>query len=467
VEGLFFNTPVRYKFLKQDAQELKYIKEFVQKAAFANTDIAFKLINEGHEIFKSTGNGSLEELVYLVYGKEVRDNLATVDYSEDDIRITGVVGNTLMARDTRKDQIIFLNKRNIKNPTLTNSADQAFKGSSGIGKYGFFILNLSMPANNYDVNVHPTKLEVRFNDESKIYKILYHAIKQALLNKEFLDNNENEQKDKYIENEFKFLTNHFAKEDSKQEKNTNDNKDLNKEYNKEEKVEEISSISNNSEIEEINQTDNKDDNKQQNVEQQEINLVKRENKRKVDYKYIGIIFKTYILVEIEHKIFLIDQHAAHERILYEQIKENYKNNIQTNTQMTLIPEVINLTHKEMEFIRENIDLFIKIGFDVEEFGDNTIKINGVPNIEYKSKTTNREMFLDILDEMMDNQRSSIKDIEERFIATVACKAAVKAGMDLGVEEVDFLIQNLLTLQNPYTCPHGRPTTVQISESEIK
>ena len=135
--------------------------------------------------------------------------------------------------------------------------------------------------------------------------------------------------------------------------------------------------------------------------------------------------------------------------------------------MTLIPEIINLTHKEMEFIKENKNLFEKIGFDVEEFGENTIKINGVPDIEYKSKTTNKEMFLDVLDEMTTNQRTSIKDIEERFIATVACKAAVKAGMDLTKEEVDFLIQNLLVLQNPYTCPHGRPTTVQINEDEIK
>ena len=489
VEGLFFNTPVRYKFLKQDAQELKYIKEFVQKVAFANPDISFKLIVDGGKSFKTTGNGSLEELVYLVYGKYVQDNLAVVDYTDGDIKITGVVGNTLIARDSRKDQIIFLNKRNIKNPTLTNSADQAFKGSSGIGKFGFFILNLDMPASFYDVNVHPTKMEVRFNDESRIYKALYHAIRQALLNKEFLDNNENENKEEYIENEFNFLTNHFTDNKEKELENkteTIENVQENQELqdvkyiqNVEEKnIEQPentpeNSNTTNSEIQNENKSDAskieeiKEELEQEVNEEKQNNLIRREEKRKVDYKYIGIIFKTYILVEIEHKIYLIDQHAAHERILYEQIKENYKNNIQNNSQMTLIPETIDLTHKEMEFIKENMDLFTKIGFDVEEFGDNTIKINGVPDIEYKSKTTNRAMFLDILDEMMNNQRSSIKDIEERFIATVACKAAVKAGMDLTAEEVDFLIQNLLTLQNPYTCPHGRPTTVQISEDEIK
>ena len=368
-----------------------------------------------------------------------------------------------MARDSRRDQIIFLNKRNIRNATLTSSADQAFKGSSGIGKYGFFILNIEMPADYYDVNVHPTKMEVRFNDESKIYKVLYHAIKQALLNKEFLNNNENENKNEYIQNEYNFLTNYFKKYNNNFEVKDYNKIDYNSQNNKNEQENEQENINY-----ENNKIENKFENKQliEDNPKEDSNLIRRENKRKIDYKYIGIIFKTYILVEIEHKIYLIDQHAAHERILYEQIKENYKNNIQNNSQMTLIPEVINLTHKEMEFIKENQELFTKIGFDVQEFGENTIKINGVPDIDYKSKITNRDMFLDILDEMMNNQRNSIKDIEERFIATVACKAAVKAGMDLTFEEVDYLIQNLLTLQNPYTCPHGRPTTVQISEDEI-
>ena len=473
VEGLFFNTPVRYKFLKQDAIEAKYIKEFVQRTAFANPDVAFKLVSDNSVVFKSNGSGSLEELVYLVYGKEVKDNLARVNYESDEIKITGIVGNTLMARDSRKDQIIFLNKRYIKNPTLTSSCDQAFKGSSGIGKFGFFILNIEMPANMYDVNVHPTKMEVRFNEEGKIYKVLYHAIKQALLDKEFLSNNENEDKDEYINNEFDFLTNHFTNNDNDNENEVKEeDKDNTENIENTNQIEEAK-ISNDENVESIDNDNslneiNTEDVAEEVIENKEdVELIKRENKRKVEYRFIGIIFKTYILIEVGHKIYLIDQHAAHERILYEQIKENYKNNIGNNSQMTLIPEIINLTHKEMEFIKENKNLFEKIGFDVEEFGENTIKINGVPDIEYKSKTTNKEMFLDVLDEMTTNQRTSIKDIEERFIATVACKAAVKAGMDLTKEEVDFLIQNLLVLQNPYTCPHGRPTTVQINEDEIK
>ncbi len=411
VENLFFNTPVRYKFLKQDSTEFKYIKDWVQKTAIANPTIAFRLINDGKVVFSTTGNGSLTDIIYLLYGKEIKENLVEVNYNQDNIKITGVIGNTLIARENRKDQILFLNKRNIKNPVLTNSADQAFKGATGISKYGFFILNLEMPASYYDVNVHPTKMEVRFKDEDKIYRILYHAIKEAMLNSEFLGDKEKTNKSQYVENEYEFLVNQPKKEETKPEDN--------------------------------------------------LEIIKRETKRHIEYKYIGILFRTYIIIEIDDEIYFIDQHAAHERLLYEQIKANYKNKLNKNTQMILIPEVYNLSHKEMEFIKNNMELLKSTGFDIELFGENSVKINGIPDLEYRAKTKN--IFLDILDEMISSERTSIKDVEERFIATVACKAAVKANMDLGMQEVDDLIQGLLNLNNPYTCPHGRPTTIRISK----
>ena len=426
VENLFFNTPVRYKFLKNDATEFKYIKDLVQRIALANPNVSITLISDGKKCFSSTGSGNIKDVIYSLYGKEIRENLIDVNYEEDNIKITGVIGNTRIAKDSRKDQFFFLNKRYIKNPALTSSSDQAFKGSTGIGKHGFFILNIEMPADGYDVNVHPNKMEVRFKNETKIYQVVYRAIKNAVLNEGFLGNNEisnEEKRNDYIENEFKFVTNYYG---------------------------------NDSGIKKIYVNSSSD----------EANIIKRDEKRNVEYKYIGIIFKTYIIIEIENEIYLIDQHAAHERYLYEQIKNNYKNNIQGNSQMTLIPEVINLTHKELEFVKNNISLFQKVGYDIDFFGNNEIKINGVPDIEYKSKTTTKDMFMDILDEVITNSRSNIKDIEERFIATVACKAAVKAHMVLTREEAEILIQNLLSLQNPYTCPHGRPTTIKINKDEL-
>lgn len=417
VENLFFNTPVRYKFLKNDATEFKYIKDWVQKAALSETNVAFKLINDGKTVFQTNGSGNIRDIIYLLYGKEIEKNLLDVNYESDNIKVTGVIGNTTIARDNRKCQILFLNNRNIKNQMLTNSADQAFKGATGIGKYGFFILNLEMPASYYDVNVHPTKMEVRFKDEDKLYKIFYHAIKSAMLKSEFLDNSgetqkeekEEQKREKYIENELEFLTNRVETKAP-------------------------------------------------------VELINRESEREIEYQYVGILFRTYIIIQIDDDMFLIDQHAAHERILYEQIKENYKNHIQNNSQLMIMPEIFNLSHKEMEFVKINIELFKETGFDIEIFGENSIKINGVPDIEYK--VSSRNIFLDVLDEMLTNERSTSKDVEERFIATVACKAAVKAHMDLTRQEVDNLITRLLKLKNPFTCPHGRPTTIKFNKNEL-
>ncbi len=204
----------------------------------------------------------------------------------------------------------------------------------------FYILNLEMPASYYDINVHPTKLEVRFKDEDKLYKIVYHAMKSAMLDKTFLGNSvvENNKTD-YIENEYNFLTNHFNEEEKQEKK--------------------------------IENTDE---------------LIVRENKRKIEYKYLGILFKTYIIIEIDNEIYLIDQHAGHERILYEQIRNNYKRHMQNNTQLMLIPDVIDLTHKELKFVQENKELIKNSGFDIELFGSSSVKINGIPDIEYKADT---------------------------------------------------------------------------------
>ena len=199
--------------------------------------------------------------------------------------------------------------------------------------------------------------------------------------------------------------------------------------------------------------------------QENISIFPKEDKQQIpDYKFIGIAFSTYIILELGKELYILDQHAAHERLLYEQIKENYKNHISSNSQMILMPEVYNLTNKEFEFVQKNLNLFQSYGFDVEMFGNNAVKINGIPDLEYK--VDRGHIFLDVLDEMLTNERSSLKDIEERFVATVACKAAVKAGMDLSRQEVENLISSLLGLKNPYTCPHGRPTTIKINKEEL-
>ena len=190
-----------------------------------------------------------------------------------------------------------------------------------------------------------------------------------------------------------------------------------------------------------------------------------EEYKKPNYKFIGIVFKTYIILEIDQEMYILDQHAAHERIMYEKVKKNYYSETSKDSQMLLLPDVITLTHKEMDIAKENMQMFEKAGFSLEEFGENTIKLTGVPTVCID--LDNKELFLETLDEINTVARTAKQEKEEKFIATVACKAAVKANMALTKEEVDKLMSQLLVLPNPFTCPHGRPTAIKMSKNDIE
>ena len=353
VKNLFFNTPVRYKFLKQDATEFRYIKEWLQKVALTNTYVSFKLINDGKLIFSVDGSGRIRDIIYKIYGKEIAKNLVDVNYKDEEIEVTGVIGNTMIAKESRKSQILFLNKRNIVNKEISGTLDQAFSGSVGIGKYGFCILNLNMPASFYDVNVHPTKMEVRFKSIDTICKVLYNAVKTSLLKSEFLGNIDKSIKENYVQNEYEFLTNNMANPKLQEDLNSNE-------------------------------------------------IIKRKQIRDIKYKYIGIIFRTFIVIEIENELFLVDQHAAHERILYEKIKTNYKTNMKNNTQLMLVPEIIDLSPREMDFILHNKRLFENCGF-------------GIGYIDYWYKNKNHKCDLVLLFLPKFFLRSlSLEDIRKKF-----------------------------------------------------
>lgn len=627
VENLFFNTPVRYKFLKKDFTEAGYIEDAVTRIALVNPNIGIRLISSGKTIIQTTGNGDSKSVIYNIYGKDIAENILNVDYTYDDIRITGVVGKPVIARSNRSNQLFFVNKRFIKDKALTSSAEQAFKGMLTIGKYGFLILNIEIDPHKVDVNVHPAKLEVRFEEESKVFKAVYHAIKETLLQSDLVREteknykedrseekvevkkeesvvnnivNNNDEKKSSIEklesinpafaslfkkiisdnsasvtksSEEKIQHNiiediYSKKNDAKEEKvsiDTLNNKeaekivakeeiknDLNKEENKDDKNEKEVNIENKKEdINKIDETiDVKEDVnipdqiigiKNENIEKNEeitnkefepvkeedmqnilkqINALK-ENKMEADdknfdemyakmfgklpmseskvedegekykiddsivsvptenisifnddsyssipnYKFIGIAFSTYIIIEMDKEMYIIDQHAAHERIMYEKIKKNYYSDGPKESQLMLLPDIITLTHKEMGIAKDNMQLFEKAGFTLEEFGENTIKISGVPNICIDLET--KELFLETLDEINTVARTAKQEIEEKFIATLACKSAVKANMALTKQEVDNLIRQLLVLPNPFTCPHGRPTAIKMSKIDIE
>ena len=579
ITDLFYNTPVRYKFLKKDFTEAGYIEDVVTRIALVHPEIAIKLVNSGKTVIQTSGNGDMKTVIYSIYGKDVAENIIEANYDYEDMKITGVIGKPVIARSNRSNQLFFVNKRYIKDKTLTSAAEQGYKGLLTIGKYGFLVLNIEMNPKKVDVNVHPAKLEVRFEDESKVFKAIYHTIKDSLLKgdlvpdktrielnqeKEKLNTEENVNEDinKKVETiefsknikegsetkkEFGGLFGKFTAK--KQERQSNDieleknnfiaqiynkhfdktNVDNNLEKDKQEADStttlEITDVTNTEDtikieipvsenindsqetkvidLKEVNEKMEKLANLQIDANYQDFEemyartfgTVRKENKVEEEkeeyklkqedlkttenvsifdnslkeelpkYKFIGIVFSTYIIIEIDKELYIIDQHAAHERIMYEKIKKNYYSDTTKDSQLMLLPDIINLSHRDMEIAKDNMQVFEKAGFVLEEFGENTIKLTGVPNVCIDLDT--KELFLETLDEINTVARTAKQEIEEKFIATIACKAAVKANMALTKEKVDKLMEQLLVLPNPFTCPHGRPTAIKMTKYDIE
>ena len=556
VSNLFFNTPVRYKFLKKDFTEAGYIEDVVTRIALANPNVAIKLVNGSKTIIQTTGSGSLKDVIYTIYGKEIAERVVDINYEYEDIKVEGVVGKPEIARNNRSYQQFFVNKRYIKDKTLSAAAEQAFKGLLTIGKYGFLVLNVEIEPKKIDVNVHPTKLEIRWSEEQKVFKALYHAIREGLLKEDLIKSSEKQEEqintgvnnintnfnkeentdvqkeDKIEENQndnekFKTQTikmpsfiNIFKKKDNEEMQNNSDFIEDNKQnhiealFNKKNGIEEESDIiktdfkvPTEEQVDKITNILNmqrnmeegieipanseekfdemyvktfgklpqlkEEDNKYEKVNSADLHSVEnisvfdnsKININVPSYKYVGALFSTYIVIEIKDEIYIIDQHAAHERIMYEKVKKNFYNSKDKDSQIMLLPDIINLSHKEKDIVKENTELFKKAGFIFEEFGENTIRLIGVPSLCMELDT--KELFLQILDEIDTVAITATQEKEDKFISTVACKAAVKAKMNLNKEEVDNLMKQLLILPNPFTCPHGRPTAIKMSKYDIE
>ena len=652
ITELFYNTPVRYKFLKKDFTESGYIEDTITRIALANPGVAIKLINTGKVVIQTSGTGRLEDVIYSIYGKEIYDNILPVDYQFEGYHITGVIGKPIISRSNRTNQLFFVNKRFVKDKTLTSAAEQGFKGLVTVGKHGFLILNIDMDPKKVDVNVHPTKLEVRFQEDGIVFKAVYHAIKETLLKSDLVsdpvkdytsatpneilkdiskkssleawsikpnyengqnknntpkfsdfkntisdldfntrksfidevtkaktpeeilknlrnytklvikqnttnDNQEVKQEDnQYIGQDVKQEDNQDFKQDDKQETNQEDSQNVS--------IEEIANksdttnLENTKSSEEVEKADSSNiENKKatenteisyssnlENTETAEIagseNIENKgatenagnnsindgihkteENNEEYDlkepsfeemykklfgrdiataqkeyaeknknseftlmepiskneeslfeaneeippYQFVGIAFKTYIILTMKDELYILDQHAAHERIMYEKVKKNYFSTSQKDSQLMLLPDVITLNNRDMGIYRDNKEMFEKAGFIIEEFGENTVKIVGVPS--FCLNFNNREIFLETLDGINTVARTAKQEVEDKFLATIACKAAVKAHMALSKEEVDSLMSQLLKLPNPFSCPHGRPTVIKMTKNDIE
>lgn len=503
VKKLFYNTPARMKFLKRDTTEAGYITDIMQRFILAHPEIAFKYINNGKLLLSSSGDGKLINAIYTVYGRDYAKSVIEVSYGDSVLKITGYIGKSTISRPNRLYQSFFVNGRYIKSRTITAALDEAYKNQLMGGRFPFAVINLELNPSLLDVNVHPNKLEVKFSDEKKVFDTVYWGAKNALYEKpivpdinikakkdayknrlftsdekefvqtfmssaQIINSAKKSQEDIQVQEDIKTSDEKIKDEINKKSENVvynaQQNFTNNTHYDLKENVMREESVEYKSQKENIlaEKSEKEDTNIQNLPKEQNENIV--DNTGIFDYKIAGTIFNTYIILEYENEIRLIDQHAAHERIKYEQLRREVENdNIQV--QSLISPVVISLSATEMAYLSENIDALSSLGFEAEPFGENKYIINGVPmGIEYDDVG---DLFVELLGQMMGDKKHIIGEKQERAMYTVACKAAIKANKNLSKAEIDGLVKEVLALKNINTCPHGRPIMVSLSKYEIE
>ncbi len=501
MHNLFFNVPARRKFLKKAGTESGYVSEVVNRLALGHPDISFQYINNDSMLLHTSGNNDLKTAVFHVYGKDVAKKMIELNGEDREYVLRGLIGRPELSRANRNYETLFINGRYIKNELVSSAVEEAYKTRLMVGKFPFYVLNLNLPPSLVDVNVHPAKLEVRFSDEDRVYNFVYHTVLDSLKEeilipeadwnsktsqsvREFIKDyeaNKPEQKSLFeqkgdftyvkpeasekTEEEYRIpglLSQSMYKEKTVQEEKGGYQTKAYLEENIVNKPSELIQVLEEEEEEDIFSKLEKKLGDSKPAEKQEI-------KKKFipffsHYKIIGQIFNTYWIVEQNNSIFMIDQHAAHERILFEELMHKFKEET-VIAQRLLQPAVVNLSHREKEILKENLDLFQKFGFDIEEFGDTAYALRSVPFI-FKGPSEIK-YFTDILDILGDTALDSLYDTKVHAVATMACKAAVKANDKLSFQEAKVLIEKLLELENPFNCPHGRPTIIEMTEYELE
>ncbi len=437
VRNLFDNVPVRKKFLKKDLYESGYVSDVTTRIALINPFINFKLINDGKTVFNTHGNNDLLNTIICVYGKDIAVNLTKVDIRDEKYLLTGYISNPQLTRSNRNYQTFSINNRFIKDNILPNAVEDSYKTLLPVNRHPLAVLNFNLPGEEVDINVHPSKMEIRFNKEKEVYNFINKGISKLL--KETINipkiANDVEKKDASSMNEQLMIS---------EEKSIIDNV-LEYKPKFSEKIEESVSFYDNDTIVSSNYIEDKNQN------------------RLVTLIPLCQLFSTYILAQSNDEFFIIDQHAAHERILYEDLTEKYENKV-IYKQELISPLIFDLTHKEKNIIIDNIDLINKLGFDIEDFGHHTIIVRTVP-YTFKNEI-NKQLFIDIADEL--ESLGSYKDEKRKdLIVMISCKSAIKANDKLTETEILTLLKKLEQTKYPYTCPHGRPTIISMSLFELE
>jgi DNA mismatch repair protein mutL len=494
IRDIFYNTPARRKFLKTASTEGAHISELVEKLAMANTEIAFKCISNGQIKLQTNGSGNLKDIVYQLYGKEISKALCNVDYEKNGIKIKGVVARPEVTRSSRNLENIFVNGRYIKDNIISKAVEDGFGDRLMQHQYPFCALNFDL--DGVDVNVHPRKMEVRFSDRNFVYDNTKEAVEEIFITqsavrevpvgkssnekKVFVNTPEpfeNKRRDmseipeEVLQNKYEDVTKDTLHSTGSDDEikwrvpkenmyNPKDDISLIKDENTKRVYSDINDLSNKS-IKEVN-IGNIDDVNPSGIKPSQLSFFESESKKYM--KVIGQVFDTYWIVQLENEMYIIDQHAAHEKVMYERLLKESKAN-KLSSQMINPPIIVTLTDLEQNVLNEHMDEFRGIGFDIEEFGGKEYKINAIPNIF--PSIPKAELFNEMLSDSTNYDVISPSELILAKVASMSCKAAIKGNMRISLLEANELFDELLSLDNPYNCPHGRPTVIKMTKQEIE
>lgn len=467
VKDLFFNVPARRKFLKSAATEANYITDLVEHLILSNPGVSFKYIVNGKVKLQSNGNNDIKSAIYNVYGREITNSLIEINSERDDVKITGFVGKPELSRASRNFEVYFVNGRFIKSTLIDQAVEEAYKSYLMLHKYPTVFLYFDIPSYLIDVNVHPAKKEIRFIEgdslKSYITECITNTLSETELVKEIVsfDTKSTELKPEDIIPE-PFEVKKAVVDYN--EKTVAPIDVLSLFENKEEYVvDEAATFSKDDKL--LDNTFKQVESVESHYEQ--INLFENDfisKEAKPKHRIIGQLFDTYWLIEYENKLYIIDQHAAHEKVNYERLIFKLRNN-ESCSQNIYPPIVITLSASEADYIKAHSENFSKVGFEIEHFGGKEYTISAVP-LELLSQNP-IDYFHEMLDELITGKFVNETETVNLKIATMACKAAVKGNMHLSFNEADALINELLSLDNPYNCPHGRPVIIAFSKYEIE
>ena len=493
IRDIFFNTPVRRKFLKSTSTETAYISELVEKFMLSNLDVSIRYIVNNQTKLQSSGNGDLKEVIYQIYGREVHKALIEVDYSENDISIRGFIAKPEISRANKSQLIYFVNGRYVRDKHIIKAIEDAYADRMMQHKYPFAVLMIEIDTQSVDVNVHPSKMEIRFSDEAYIYEKVKKAIEVSLKNTDMIRQaGIDEEKKATIKRNFEKLPEPFEKNKltllTESDKNitTANLSDKKEEFLKdlpsidlslkpdkvlpELKVDTIISTFDKADLERESKQNNKEviyENKvnedklqEPAVKQLEFLDKKASKKRNI----IGQIFDTYWIVEFDKSMYIIDQHAAHEKVLYERFLKQFEKE-ELSSQLISPATVISLSSTEADAVEKHLPSLKKLGFEIEHFGGREYSISAIPNI---LPSVNKEVWLrELISELLEVDSVKNTDSILEKIASMSCKAAIKGNQKISFEEAKILIDELLELDNPYNCPHGRPTVIKMTKTEIE